>query len=107
MQLFAGRPGRYYSAENQQVTFSSEELQKMLGDTSNVGTGRGAVPKAEGEPDPRAVPGMLLNRLNPLKDLNEEERFRFVAEFRHTSRRRSAAATCASCSWTSRASTRR
>jgi predicted TIM-barrel fold metal-dependent hydrolase len=85
MQLFAGRPGRYYSAENQQVTFSKDELEKMLGDTSNVGTGRGTVPQPEGEPDLKVVPGMLLNRLNPLKGLSDEERAAFVAEFRHKS----------------------
>ena len=85
MQLFAGRPGRYYSSTNQQVTFSKEELENMLGDTSRVGTGRGTVPKEEGEPELGVVPGMLLNRLNPLKGLNDEERAAFVAEFRHKS----------------------
>ena len=28
------------------------------------------------------VPGMLLNRLNPLKGLSDDERKEFVAEFR-------------------------
>ena len=85
MQLFAGKPGRYYSATNQQVTFSTDELEKMLGDTSRVGTGRGTVPKEEGEAELSVVPGMLLNRLNPLKDLDDEGRAAFVAEFRHKS----------------------
>ena len=57
----------------------------MLGDTSNIGTGRGTVPTPEGEPELGVVPGMLLNRLNPLKDLSEDERKAFVAEFRHKS----------------------
>ena len=35
MQLFAGQPSKFHS---DQVTFSKEELEKMLGDTSNVGT---------------------------------------------------------------------
>ena len=64
MQLFAGKPSKFHS---DQVTFSKEELQKMLGDTSKVGTGRGTVPHEEGQPDLGVVPGMLLNRLNPLK----------------------------------------
>jgi predicted TIM-barrel fold metal-dependent hydrolase len=82
LQLFAGRPSKFHS---RQVTFSSDELQKMLGDTSNIGTGRGTVPRTEGEPELGVVPGMLLNRLNPLKGLDEEERKAFVAEFRNKS----------------------
>jgi predicted TIM-barrel fold metal-dependent hydrolase len=82
MQLFAGVPSKFHTA---QVTYSKEELQKMLGDTSSIGTGRGTVPRAEGEPELGVVPGMLLNRLNPLKGLNDEERKAFVAEFRHKS----------------------
>lgn len=85
MQLFAGRPGKYYSATNQQVTFSRDELERMLGDTSRVGTGRGTVPKEDGERDLSIVPGMLLNRLNPLKGLDDEQRAAFVAEFRNKS----------------------
>ncbi len=79
-QLFAGQPSKFHS---NQVTFSKEELQKMLGDTSNVGTGRGTVPKEDGQPELGVVPGMLLNRLNPLRDLSEDERKEFVAEFRN------------------------
>ena len=82
MQLFAGQPSKFHS---DQVTFSKEELEKMLGDTSNVGTGRGTVPHEEGEPELGVVPGMLLNRLNPLKGLSDEERKAFVAEFRNKS----------------------
>ena len=82
MQLFAGRPSKFNSATAKQVTFSKEELAKMLGDTSNVGTGRGTVPQTEGQQELGVVPGMLLNRLNPLKDLSEEERKAFVQEFR-------------------------
>jgi predicted TIM-barrel fold metal-dependent hydrolase len=82
LQLFAGEPSKFHS---RQVTFSKEELRKMLGDTSNIGTGRGTVPRAAGEPELGVVPGMLLNRLNPLKGLSEEERKAFVAEFRQKS----------------------
>ena len=82
MQLFAGQPSKFHS---DQVTFSKEELEKMLGDTSKVGTGRGTVPHEEGQPDLGVVPGMLLNRLNPLKGLSDEERQAFVSEFRNKS----------------------
>ena len=82
MQLFAGVPSKF---NVNQVTFSKEELKAMLGDTSMIGTGRGEVPKQEGEAELGIVPGMLLNRLNPLKDLNDEERAAFIAEFRHKS----------------------
>jgi predicted TIM-barrel fold metal-dependent hydrolase len=85
MQLFAGKPSKYGSSEANQITFSAEELKKMLGDTSNVGTGRGTVPQEEGEKELGVIPGMLLNRLNPLKGLSEEERKAFVAEFRNQS----------------------
>src|SRR5581483_2414515 len=72
MQLFAGRPSKFTAG---QVTYSQEELQKMLGDTSNIGAGRSAAKGADGEAATDqitmgVVPGMLLNRLNPLKDLN-------------------------------------
>ena len=40
MQLFAGAPSKFHS---RQVTFSADELKNMLGDTSNIGTGRGTV----------------------------------------------------------------
>jgi predicted TIM-barrel fold metal-dependent hydrolase len=82
MQLFAGAPSKF---NTNQVTFSREELSKMLGDTSNIGTGRGTVPREEGQRDLGVVPGMLLNRLNPLKGLDEDQRKAFVAEFREKS----------------------
>ena len=82
MQLFAGKPSKFHA---NQVTFSADELQKMLGDTSNIGTGRGRVPQEEGEPELSVMPGMLLNRLNPLKGLDDEQRKAFVADFRHKS----------------------
>jgi hypothetical protein len=82
MQLFAGVPSKFHS---KQVTFSGEELAKMLGDTSTIGTGRGTVPRAEGDRELSVVPGMLLNRLNPWKGLDDDQRKEFIAEFRHKS----------------------
>jgi predicted TIM-barrel fold metal-dependent hydrolase len=87
MQLFAGKPSKFASSESGQITFSSEEIKKMLGDTSNIGTGSMTerVPDEAGERELTTIPGMLLNRLNPLKDLSDEERKAFVSEFRHKS----------------------
>jgi predicted TIM-barrel fold metal-dependent hydrolase len=85
MQLFAGKPSKYGSSSADQVTFSEDELRKMLGDTSNVGVGKTPVPQQEGEKELGVIPGMLLNRLNPLRGLSEEERKAFVAEFRDQS----------------------
>jgi predicted TIM-barrel fold metal-dependent hydrolase len=82
MQLFAGAPSKFHS---RQVTFSADELQKMLGDTSKIGTGRGTVPRQEGEPELSVIPGMLLNRLNPLKGLDDEQRKAYISDFRHKS----------------------
>src|SRR5689334_5518034 len=82
MQLFAGAPSKFHS---RQVTFSADELQKMLGDTSNIGTGRGTVPRQEGEPELSVIPGMLLNRLNPLKGLDDEQRKAYISDFRYKS----------------------
>jgi predicted TIM-barrel fold metal-dependent hydrolase len=61
LQLFAGRPSKFDSS---QVTYSADELAKMLGDVPS---------RAADEPDGSGstLPGMLLNRLNPLKGLSE------------------------------------
>ena len=89
MQLFAGKPSKFHSRH---VTLSEEELKKLLGDTTNIGIGARATPDFDtsqsGEQetvDMRAIPGMLLNRLNPFKGMNEEQRKEFIAEFRHKS----------------------
>jgi predicted TIM-barrel fold metal-dependent hydrolase len=80
LQLFAGRPSKFHS---EQVTFSADELAKMLGDTSNLGRGRNpAAGSSSAEGPVKSIPGMLLNRLNPLKGLSDEERQSLVAEFR-------------------------
>src|SRR5579872_315432 len=75
LQLFAGKPSKFTVT---QITFSKEELQKMLGSDPNE------------DPDvqdstQQTVPGMLLNRLNPLKGLSDEERRKLVADFRNQS----------------------
>src|SRR6516162_1513912 len=59
MQLFAGQPSKFHS---HQVTFSADELERLLGDTTNIGTGRGQVPGEAGQPTLDVIPGMLLNR---------------------------------------------
>ena len=71
VQLFAGKPSRF-SVE--QITFSREELESMLGDVPDTD---------DGTPASGVVPGMLLNRLNPLKGLSDEERIELVAELRN------------------------
>jgi predicted TIM-barrel fold metal-dependent hydrolase len=81
VQLFAGRPSRFFGSEGQ-ITFSQDELKKMLGDTSNVGVGKEGASKADASKEFQVVPGMLLNRLNPLRDLDDEQRKAFIAEFR-------------------------
>ncbi len=80
VQLFAGVPAKYHA---NQVTFSADELQKMLGDTSNIGVGGHGLRPDDDEL--RVIPGMFLNRLNPLKGLTDEQRKEFVAEFRNKS----------------------
>jgi predicted TIM-barrel fold metal-dependent hydrolase len=75
VQLFAGRPSKFHS---DQVTFSKDVLEKMLGQLPADPTMSSRDPDTE----QRVLPGMLLNRLNPLKGLSDEERAEFIAEFR-------------------------
>jgi len=81
MQLFAGKPSKFTSTASKQITFSGDELERMLGDTSNVGVGRSS-PAAAGAVELDVVPGMLLNKLNPLKGLSDDERAAFIQGFR-------------------------
>src|SRR4051812_10633607 len=63
LQLFAGRPSKFDAS---QVTYSADELTRMLGDVPS---------RSADDPDGSGVlPGMLLNRLNPLKGLSDDER---------------------------------
>ncbi len=82
IQLFNGKPAKFHA---DQITFSEGELAKMLGDTSKIE--KEASASSEGQPGKElgTIPGMLLNRLNPLRGLSEEERNAFVAEFREKS----------------------
>ena len=63
MQLFAGEPSKFHA---EQITYSEDELEKMLGDTEPAGFDAvvGTVPLID-HGDLSVVPGMLLNRLNP------------------------------------------
>ena len=72
LQLFAGRPSKFDAS---QVTYSADELTKMLGDVPD---------RDENEPESagRPLPGMLLNRLNPLKGLSDDDRKEVIAQFR-------------------------
>jgi len=65
VQLFAGRPSKF-SVE--QVTYSADRLRELVGTGSSE--------------EPLVTPGMLLNRLNPLKGLTDDERRQLIAEFR-------------------------
>lgn len=80
LQLFGGRPSRFDSS---QVTYSRAELEKMLGVLPAEGTGR--IASATGEESIEIVPGMLLNRLNPLKGVPPEDREKLIAAFREQS----------------------
>jgi predicted TIM-barrel fold metal-dependent hydrolase len=78
IQLFAGKPSKFHFKHN---VYSAEELKKMVGDTAHLG-----FPGGRNESDQlKRLPGMLLNRMNPLKGLSEEERAAFIADFRNKS----------------------
>ena len=79
IQLFAGRPSKFNNASNHQVTFSAAELDKMLGQAPNRD------PRTQEETSTQIMPGVLLNRLNPLKGLTDEERAAVLARFREQS----------------------
>src|SRR5271157_3819364 len=59
VQLFAGRPSRF-SAE--QVVYSDDELQKMLGSHPTR------------EVELTVVPGIFLNRMNSMRGLSDEKK---------------------------------
>jgi predicted TIM-barrel fold metal-dependent hydrolase len=83
LQLFGGKPSKFNGAEGRltQITFSDEELAKMLGQPlADTGLAQGAQGADSGEMS--TLPGMLLNRLNPLKGLGDAEREALIAEFR-------------------------
>src|SRR5207245_9553231 len=61
LQLFAGRPSKF---DPSQITYSPDELTRMLGDVL-AHDNDGDEPNGSGS----ALPGLLLNRHNPLKGL--------------------------------------
>jgi predicted TIM-barrel fold metal-dependent hydrolase len=77
LQLFAGQPSKFTVT---QVTYSNAELQKMLGADPAALRGNRATPERENAVG--GIPGLLLNRLNPLKGLDDEQRTALIAEFR-------------------------
>ena len=79
IQLFAGKPSKFHFGT---ITYSAEQLEKMVGDTSHLGFKDG---RNLAEPNLKRLPGMLLNRMNPLKDLDDEQRRAFIEDFRHKS----------------------
>jgi predicted TIM-barrel fold metal-dependent hydrolase len=74
VQLFAGVPSKF---SNAQIVYSKEELDALVGDLPELGGGIGGDSEM-------TVPGMLLNKLNPLKGVSDEERAQVLAEFRET-----------------------
>ncbi|MBW8825708.1 MAG: amidohydrolase family protein, partial [Acidobacteria bacterium] len=80
LQLFDGKPSKFHGTSGSQVTFSAEELSKMLGQP--VGRTNNATDESG---TPGVMPGMLLNKLNPLKGLSDDERKELVQEFRNQS----------------------
>ncbi|MBW8827241.1 MAG: amidohydrolase family protein [Acidobacteria bacterium] len=78
MQLFAGKPSKFMSSESNQTVFSDEALKEMLGTADFHRTDAD-----DDGPRMTVIPGSDLNRLNPLKGMNEEERKAFVQEFRN------------------------
>jgi predicted TIM-barrel fold metal-dependent hydrolase len=82
VHLFAGKPSKFDAS---QVTFSAEELGRMLGDLSDVGSGTNPDQALRSPTAMATIPGMLLNRLNPLRGLDDEQRRALIAEFRKQS----------------------
>jgi predicted TIM-barrel fold metal-dependent hydrolase len=80
VQLFGGQPSK---VDISQVTFSADELARLLGDTSGLATTTG-FDRSAATPQ-TTIPGMLLNRLNPLRGLDDAQRSALVAEFRKQS----------------------
>ena len=76
VKVFAGRQSKFHRGT---IVYSEEELEKMIGDLSHLGFAKG-----RNEEDKLVrIPGMLLNRMNPLKGLDDDERRAFIEEFRN------------------------
>ena len=74
--LYAGKPARL-RAKNFQVTFSNDKLEDVGVSDAGRSKDDAAEMGALG-----AVPGSLLNKLNPLKGMSAEERKDFAKEYR-------------------------
>jgi predicted TIM-barrel fold metal-dependent hydrolase len=81
-QLFNGRPARFDMGKDFQVTFANDTLDELgvTGSGGDKSEDAAAVGRADG--GPMLVPGSLLNRLNPLRNLDEEGRKKFVRRYR-------------------------
>jgi len=78
VRLCAGKPSRFSLS---QVTYSTDELEKMVGplpDEPLTGPSEGGDHREAN----RSMPGVLLNKMNPLKGLSEEERAEVLRQFR-------------------------
>ena len=64
VRLFAGKPSKFLSSKDRQVTFSEAELLAMTGTTKEDALRESGSTQEQGAKDLRFVPGMLLNRLN-------------------------------------------
>ena len=77
IQLYAGKPSKFTVT---QVVYTDDQLERMLGAEPSELRGRtGATMRddAVGE-----MPGLLLNRLNPLRGLDDSARQAVIAQFR-------------------------
>ncbi len=87
LQLFAGKPSKFLESEAARAgtgfVYSQDQLDTMLGGTAGLRQAQSGTSEAQG--NLQRIPGMLLNRLNPLKGLSDDERKAFVAEFREKS----------------------
>jgi predicted TIM-barrel fold metal-dependent hydrolase len=79
VQTFNGRPKKY-TARNFQVVANDE----ILGDMGVEGAGMDQQ-DSDGTHRPMVIPGSLLTRLNPLKDLDDDGRREFVRKYRELS----------------------
>src|SRR5262245_14519292 len=80
-QLFNGRPARFDMGESFQVTFASDTLDELGVTASGGRKPDDATDENTGGPA-NLVPGSLLNRLNPLRSLDEQGRKEFVRRYR-------------------------
>src|SRR3954462_3675960 len=77
VQLYEGKPSKFTVTH---VVYTDDQLADMLGDrpaTLHGGTDATMRDDAVGE-----MPGLLLNRLNPLRGLDDDARRAVVAQFR-------------------------